>query len=399
MGSVLGSCLGSFAASCGCAALNSCGKGTDPRIPYLVIVFLMILTSAILLYWGGPINVHLYYWDIGCTTDKCYGDGAVYRIMFATFLFYTFFAICMKLQSCAKSGLDKGYWIIKILMLIALLVIAYMVPNEVITGYKDVSIGVSAIYLVIQIVLLIDFAYNWNEAWLEKEMKVAMLVVSLIGYILSLVACVLLFMYYTNSDSDECHNNKTFISLTILITILFTFLSASDWCEHGAILPSSCVTFYSYWILYSALSDSAAPCNSLVTDQDDIPTIIGGFVMLAASVVYSGWSMSGKINNEDVRLLAEDPEDNTLHGSGGDDDEEEPSTGIYSSSGFHMTMAAASCYATVLLTNWGDSQNEHLQTSKDTTMWIKMGSQWTCMVLYTWSLMAPYVLSGFRSFD
>lgn len=407
MGGVLGSCVGSFAATCGCAAFNSCcSKGGDPRIPYLAIVFLLVLISGILRYWGGPINVHLYYWDIGCSSPKCYGDGAVYRIMLAQFLFFGFFGLVMQMKSCVRSGLNEGYWIIKVLLLVALIVISYFLPNQVIDAFRYTSMVVSALYTLVQVVLLVDFAYNWNESWLEKDMKVSMLVCALLCYLVSLAAVVLLFHFYAHGD--DCHQPKTFISVTIIWSLVYSLLSITDYAEHGALLPSACVTVYCYWVLYTALANTAEPCNQLKPDADDAFTVISGFVMLAASIVYGGWNVSkktadGALSTQGDTYDALESQDVRTDDDEGDEIEEESNGAvgaIRSSSGFHFTMAAASCYATMLLTQWGEgTDSENVTQAATTTMWIKMVSQWCCMFMYTWSLLAPYCLGGYRDFD
>lgn len=365
----------------------------------------MIILSAVLRYWNKPISFHLDTYDFGCTSNKCYGTDAVYRIMFATFIFFSFFALVTKIGSCAK--LDRGWWITKFIMLAALMAVGYLVPPEVIEAYRYVSIVVSALFLVIQIVLLVDFAYSWNESWLAKEWKKGMLAVALTGYLVSLTALILLFHFY-NSDVDGCYA-KSLLSITLIATLGFTLLSMTEWSQHGAILPSSVVTAYCYWIIYSALSEG--PCNT--HKRNDTASIVIGFLLLAFSVVYSGWSVSSKTaklsthNQNDNLLEGSDKEDYatvTPNEDGADPVEKEEDTVKASDSGpsnpssFHIIMAASCCYATMLLTSWGAKPEDDSITPEITVMWIKMASQWVCMLLYTWSLMAPYVLKN-RSFD
>lgn len=379
----------------------------DPRLPYLMIMFLMIILSAVLRYWNKPIAFHLYTYDFGCTSNKCYGTDAVYRVMFASFIFFSFFGIAMKIGSCAKSSLDRSWWVTKLIMLIGLLVIGYLVPPQVIEAYRYISIIISAIFLVIQIVLLVDFAYSWNEAWLAKEMKCAMLSVSLLGYLVSLAALILLFHFYNNDEIDGCYA-KSYLSLTLIATLGFTLLSMTEWSQHGAILPSAVVTVYCYWIAYSALSEG--PCN--IHKRNDTASVVVGFLLLAFSVVYSGWSVSRKTqqlttqNAESNLLEEEDKEDYqavTPNEAGTDSaledvqTQDDGSAAPSNPSSFHFIMAASCCYAAMLLTSWGAKPDDAHVTPEITVQWIKMASQWVCMLLYTWSLMAPYILTN-RSF-
>lgn len=42
------------------------------------------------------------------------------------------------------------------------------VPNKVLSGYGEVATDVSAVFLVAQVVPLIDFGYTWNRTWFGK---------------------------------------------------------------------------------------------------------------------------------------------------------------------------------------------------------------------------------------
>ena len=66
-----------------------------------------------------------------------------------------------------------------------------------------------------------------------------------------------------------------------------------------------------------------------------------------------------------------------------------------------MIMMIASIYMGMLLTDWGTKHNikgDINITGGQTSMWIKITSQWITMILYSWTLVARRCLSN-RNFD
>ena len=63
---------------------------------------------------------------------------------------------------------------------------------------------------------------------------------------------------------------------------------------------------------------------------------------------------------------------------------------------FHAVFAAASMYVAMVFTGWNLEQVEAFGKFElnqgELSMWIKISSQWICFLLYTWRMVAPYVL-------
>jgi len=162
------SCLGSCLASCACSACSSavsscCGSGKKGSyLPYLLILFFSTALALVLYLWGQPLIVHLTVKDlILCDSDACYGFGAVARISFSLFLFFLGHSILLLASSCRQ--LDSASWGLRALVLFVILVGAWFIPSQFYDVYTQVSRVVSGIFLVIQVIILIDFAYSWNE--------------------------------------------------------------------------------------------------------------------------------------------------------------------------------------------------------------------------------------------
>lgn len=113
-------------------------------------------------------------------------------------------------------------------------------------------------FILIQLVLLVDFVHSWNESWVEKmetgnahlwyigeQLKLgkglcnsfdtdkcylffklvllALLSTTVFNYILSFMAIVLFFFFYTKPDG--CLMNKFFISVNMILCVAASVVS------------------------------------------------------------------------------------------------------------------------------------------------------------------------------
>merc|ERR1712129_617138 len=94
-------------------------------------------------------------------------------------------------------------------------------------------------------------------------------------------------------------------------------------------------------------------------------------------------------DNEDEDVGLDDDNDSK---SSGDDEEMSVSKKLQlrkSHTFFHIILALAACYYAMLFTNWAKSDS--IDTKGVETLWINMGSQWCCIALFWWTLIAPVI--------
>ena len=72
---------------------------------------------------------------------------------------------------------------------------------------------------------------------------------------------------------------------------------------------------------------------------------------------------------------------------------------------YHVMMAMCSLYMAMLLTNWSSLPAEMVglpsSQVEDVNMqsfWVKIVSQWICLLIYAWTLLAPYLMRNHRDF-
>jgi hypothetical protein len=327
--------------------------------------------------------------------------------------------------------LETWNWIAKLLVFLLFLILAYLLPNPFFDGWTQVARVVAGLYLVVQIIMLIDFAYRWNEDWIDekKDWKKGILAVSLFLYCGCIVGLALAFIWF---GGGGCNTEKFVISWTLIMTLIFSLVSMLEIVEKGAILTSAVVTTYCYWLLYSALLSDPDNCNTFDSDKSEVWEMVSGIVLAAASITYAAWNLSNSNNifggseeadqeplspdaveqsDKDATPLEGDktgkPEnaekkeksayhvEESDHRQNNENDERITPANVKRFMKFHLVLSASALYMSMLLTNWGTTDgSEYNADSYDVSkesMWIKIASQWLARILYTWSLVAPIV--------
>ncbi|XP_008396798.2 serine incorporator 1, partial [Poecilia reticulata] len=255
----------------------------------------------------------------------------------------------------------------------------------------------------------------------------ALLSVTALNYLLSLVSLVLFYVYYTHSDG--CTENKVFISINLLLCVTASVMSVLPQIQESqprsGLLQSSLVTLYTMYLTWSAMTNEPdRDCNPSLLGiiglnstspkgQDHVVTWwdaqgIVGLILFLMCVLYSSIRNS---SNAQVNKLTLTTDESALIEDGPQTDSFEESSGLnravdnekdgvtYSYSFFHFMLFLASLYIMMTLTNWysPDSKYETM-TSRWPSVWVKISSSWICIGLYVWTLVAPLVLVN-RDFD
>lgn len=364
--------------------------------------------------------------DIGTCDDDHIGYLAVYRICFALTLFFLLFSVLMigvKSSRDPRGGIQNGFWAIKYLLLIGGMVGAFFIPEAHTFGSVWMYFGLIGgfLFILIQLILIIDFAHSWAESWVgkyeETESKgwyAALIGFTFLHYSLAIAAAVLFYMYYTTEAA--CSIPKFIISINLILCVVVSALSIMPKVQEAqprsGLLQSSVVTLYTMYLTWSALNNSLDCKPDFLKSNGehfDAQSIVG-LVIWFACVLYSSVRTStnsqvGKITMSDKILIKDDSPDGAAKlvnegGSKGDveqgdkqvwDNEEEGVS--YSWSFFHLMFALASLYVMMTLTNWYQPDSKSGGgTQNEASLWVKAVSSWLCLLLYIWSLIAPVIL-------
>ncbi|XP_062268141.1 serine incorporator 1-like isoform X1 [Platichthys flesus] len=475
MGAVLGAvtfascvpCLCSSASCLMCSCCPSSRNSTVTRVLYAFILLLGTIVACIMLSPGvgeqlrripgfcedgAGSSIPSLQANVNC--EMFVGYKAVYRVCFGMsmwFLGFSSLMINIKNSRDPRASIHNGFWFFKLAALVAVTVAAFYIPDGPFTYlWFVVGSGGAFFFILIQLVLLVDFAHSWNESWVDKMDNgnssfwyAALLVVTAFNYILSFTAVIIFFIFYTRPDL--CFINKFFVSFNMLFCIVASVVSVFPKVQesqpHSGLLQSSFITLYTMFLTWSAMTNEPdRVCNPSVLSifqQITTPTlapleienqtavvIIGteepvlsspylqwwdaqsivGLVIFVLCILYSSIRSS---STSQVKKLTMASKDSAILAEGGSSpDLSEELTGHrrmednerdmvqYSYSFFHFMLFLASLYIMMTLTNWYSPDADYTITNKWPAVWVKITSSWVCLALYIWTLVAPMILTN-----
>lgn len=437
-------CCTSAASLCN-SCLGSTAEGTSGRKRAVLLLTLAITVALFFQYSVGPGIVQesgwiwrtyraipgagklvFKAWREGCegyegdTLSQCAGNAGVMRPMFITFLFFIFQAIATHVQP----QLNREAWPAKYAIFFFAVLICMFIPNSpLFTGFFlwTARIG-AAVFVVLQQIILIDVAYNWNDDWVEKSNEADRIsfgsgggwLQAIVGacvflYTCSIVGIALLYSYFTG-----CSENTWVVTLTLLGILAMTAIQLTG--QDGSLLTSSVMSLYAVYLCFSIVSKNPdGVCNPNLGKNDVWDTVIG-LTLTAISLAWTGWSWSAEHRlsvdnvqstksmspitsasqnpdaiNLDVPFL--DPEDTPATGvvMGHEGGASQGGTDLWK---LNAVMALISCWVAMTLTGWGTLEEES-QAANPTLGRVNMAiigvSQWLAIMLYIWTLIAPRV--------
>lgn len=244
------------------------------------------------------------------------GYLVVYRIGFA---FVCFFALMSLLMLGAKSSRDSrapiqnGFWGIKFLLVIGFTIAAFFIPGSSFASiWMWIGLTGGAIYILVQLVLIVDLAHRWAERWVENYNEnesrgwyCALLSATALQYILACVGIVLLYIYY------DCAINKFFITFNLILCVIVSIVSihpaVQDKFPRSGLLQSSVITLYAIYLTWSAVSSNPDPkCHSgspAINTKNAVyfdKTNIIGFIIWMLCLLYSSIQSASKVSQVTV---------------------------------------------------------------------------------------------------
>jgi hypothetical protein len=224
------------------------------------------------------------------------------------------FFLLMTLGSAASKLWHTGLWLIKVLLYIGLIALGFFLPNNIFdnSGYAWFSRVCSALFLMAQVLILVDFGYTWNDDWYNKGEKEATdghagccegccggwggngnrffggILAACAGcYIFFITGVSLLYTYY-----NVCSFNTTIITITLLLVIVLTLIQLTTPAEiGGALLPAAVVSAYATYLCWSALAnnpdDSCFPSNGIGSHSNNPGLLAVGIIITGVSLAWT----------------------------------------------------------------------------------------------------------------
>lgn len=255
-----------------CCVKNS-RESTTTRLAYtLILVFITFMSIA--SHEGGVLsslylrhrdNFEQFCSQIGAG-EGCYriiGYIGVYRICLSLFTFHilmTFLTIAVSSSQTFRGKIHNGYWLWKVFFIVSLWFTAYFFPYlETLTRvWMIVGIVGGILFVYVQHITLIDFAYEINGNWHNKSKTsvfyiLAIYIVTLSLYAVAICAYTAFVLFY--GLPRQCTLNLTVTGINGGLTLLFAICSAfSTILRKGQMwLPGAITSAFVAFLTWSAL--------------------------------------------------------------------------------------------------------------------------------------------------
>lgn len=395
--------------TCGlCTSVASGLSKKSARLAYCGLFGLSLIVSWILREVAAPLLKKLPWINTSGTTHskEWFQIQAVLRVSLGNFLFFAIFALIMigvKDQNDRRDSWHHGGWIAKMVIWLLLVVLMFFMPDVVISVYGTISKFGAGLFLLVQVIILLDFTHSWNDAWVEKDEQkwyIALLVISVVCYLAAFAFSGILFIWF-NPSGHDCGLNIFFIVMTMILAFVFAIIALHP-MVNGSLLPASVVSVYCAYVCYTGLSSEPRDyaCNGLHKNTKAVSTstLVLGMLTTVLSVLYSavraGSSTtflsppsSPKSSAANKPLLEEQLEE------GKEKKGTEARPVSYSYTFFHLIFALASMYSAMLLSGWtNSSESSDLIDVGWTSVWVRICTEWVTAGLYVWTLVAPLLI-------
>ncbi|CCW63503.1 unnamed protein product [Phytomonas sp. EM1] len=379
------------------------------RLQYACYLFVGILVTLVFRSLMSSLFNGISFLQQGCTfiagnsdvtlRKECVSEMVVYRVSFSLAVFFFFHWLSVSdltccIQSSARAELQSRFFYIKSLLLVLIFILTFFIPNSFFAMYAYVCLFCSAFFLLINVVFLVDFSYQWSDDWSERAESNEKWMWYLFGIAVgSFVLAILIniasiYVYVPHAD---CNLNAFVITVVAAGALVYTVLSI--WVPHGSIVPSCLVFLYTSGVLFLTLrtipSDYCNRYGSAASSGTSLKQMIFGSLVTSFTLAYTVISSSGSGRALNVGLDDQD-------------EEEDPDRSGHLSHYmfFYFIMTLGSMYLAMLATDWrvsGAGQDTFIG-SVNIAFWVRTVALWSAMFLYSWSLVAPYTCCKGRDF-
>ncbi|KAF7969551.1 hypothetical protein HWV62_26957 [Athelia sp. TMB] len=459
-------CFTSTAASMFFKSCN-CNSSIATRVGFAIIFCLNSMLAWLMKTPFAIKQIEKWSYDyikMDCDSDRCYGVLAVHRICFALALFHAILGaslVGVRDTKDKRAALQNGWWGPKVLLWILLVITSFFIPNGFFIFWGNyVSLIGAAIFILLGLVLLVDFAHTYSETCLENWensdsnfWQWILITSTALMYAGTIALTGVLYAFFAGSG---CTLNRFFISFNLVLCVIITGLcvhpAVQEYNPRSGLAQAGMVAAYCTYLVVSAVSNHEhgagnESCNPLRKSGTRTTTVVLGAVFTFLAIAYSttraatqSRALVGKKKDGAVRLGGDDDHAelgvvNTQPGKTespryqallaaveagaipasalyeGEDEEEEEEIGEtrddersgtrYNYTWFHVIFAIGTMYVGMLLTDWNvvsktatpsDADDVVYIGRSETAMWMRIVSSWICILLYSWSLLAPVLL-------
>ncbi|XP_062105080.1 uncharacterized protein LOC133816777 isoform X2 [Humulus lupulus] len=269
-------------------------KSMRARYAYGIIFLIPNLCAWIVRDYGQMAQPQFHYLkSCGADGRDCVHTLGVLRVSFGCFIYFSvMFLTTFRTRKLyeTRNAWHSGWWTLKYFMLIVSLVVPIFFPSGFIQLYGELARVGAGIFLLLQLISVIQFINWWNKYWMpdeEKKQSCSLgLFMSTLFYIASV--CGLVYMYATYGTKTSCSLNIFFISWTAILLIVMMAISLHSKVNRG-LLSSGIMAAYVIYLCWSALRSEPAneKCykHKEVIENGDWTTIVSFLIAICAIVM------------------------------------------------------------------------------------------------------------------
>ncbi|CAI2164022.1 5805_t:CDS:2 [Funneliformis geosporum] len=304
--------ISSFLVSCFSAAACNlgfrsyyCGNSIAARVAYAMMLLLNSIIAWIMMsdWVAKKLEKKMHSTlHLNCPEGSCFGVLTVHRICFALSLFHFILGVLVlgvRDTRNPRFEIQNGWWGPKVFFWISLLIGTFFIPNDFFSFWGNyVSLIGATIFILVGLILLVDFAHTWSEKCLDKydQSKDNNWKIILIGSTLLMYAGAILmtsFMYEFFAGSG-CTVNQFIISFNLVLCVFGILLCIQPKVQEGnprsGLSQASMVVIYCTYLILSAVANEPSHdmCNPLKSPHKTRKTsIVFGSLFTFLAIVYS----------------------------------------------------------------------------------------------------------------
>ncbi|WMV48164.1 hypothetical protein MTR67_041549 [Solanum verrucosum] len=360
-------------------------RSSRARYSYGIIFLITNLIAWFVRDYGERVLPLLHYSKAcGNGGSECSHTMGVLRVSLGCFSFF----LVMFLTTCFTSKLydvrnvwHSGWWILKFLMLIIFTVIPFFVPSDYIQLYGEFARVGAGVFLILQLISVIEFITWWNNYWMPDERKKQScslgLFMSTVCYIASI--CGIFVMYVLYASKTSCILNIFFISWTAILLVVMMAVSLHSKVNRG-LLSSGIMASYVVFLCWSAIRSEPATQKCSSQQQNNMHggwTTVIGFLIAICAIVMATFSTGIDSQTFQFRKDKVQSEDDVPYKYGF----------------FHLVFSLGAMYFAMLFISWnldGLPRKWSIDVGWAST-WVKIVNEWFAATIYLWKLIFPVV--------
>ncbi|KAK6117383.1 hypothetical protein DH2020_048901 [Rehmannia glutinosa] len=359
-------------------------KSLRARYAYGVIFLLTNIIAWLFRDYGERILPMLPYSKAcGAEERECNHTMGVLRVSLGCFVFFflMFVTTCntRKLYE-VRNTWHSGWWTMKFVLLLISFVIPFFIPSDYIQLYGELARVGAGIFLILQLISVIEFITWWNNYWMSDDRKKSScsigLFMSTVFYISSVCGIVVMYVFYASKTS--CSLNIFFISWTGVLLIVMMVISLHSKVNRG-LLSSGIMASYIVFLCWTAMRSEpgSEKCSPEKQESGHIGwSAIVGFVIALCAIVIATFStgidsQSFQFRKDKAQLLEDDIP--------------------YSYGFFHLVFSLGAMYFAMLFISWnlGSLTRKWSIDVGWASTWVKIVNEWFAATIYLWKLIFP----------